>query len=660
MIFIFIDLFFENSNKKYLNLLLINFRIYTNNILINGTMKNLKNNFIIWILLLFLFNTFISFVANENKDFKEINFSELIVKINNKEIESVEIKGNNVKGKLKNGEQFYTNAIIYEKFLEDLKTNNVAFKILPLVNPKTKIFGEIFNYLPVLLLLGFLLYNIKMMKGGGEGNPFKFSKSKAKLLQMKGKLTFEDVAGIDEAKNELKELVDFLKDHEKYTSIGAKIPRGCLLVGSPGTGKTLLARAIAGEAGVPFFFISGSDFVEMFVGVGASRVRDMFADAKRNAPCIVFIDEIDAVGRHRGVGIGGGNDEREQTLNQLLVEMDGFEGNEGIIVIAATNREDVLDKALLRPGRFDRQITVQLPDIKGRKEILEVHAKKVKMAPNINLDNVAKSTPGFSGAELANVINEAALLAARNNKKIITNEEIEEATERVLMGVKNQSKVMKEEEKKITAYHEAGHAICTLYCENSDPIHKVTIIPRGRAGGYVSRLPEYDKSYHTKLEIVENIIIAMGGRVAEELIFGKDKITAGASSDIQAATYYAKNMITRWGMSDQIGTVFYAENLRYENGYGAESCSNEILKDIDFAIKKLIVESKEKCFEILDKHKDQLEIIATALLKYETLTGEEVKKLIKGEEIQVEELSQTEKTSSLISKFINKQENEEK
>lgn len=642
-----------------MNLLLINFRIFANDILVDGTMKNLKNNFIVWILLLFLFNTFISFVVDENKDFKEINFSELIVKINNKEIESVEIKGNNVKGKLKNGEQFYTNAIIYEKFLEDLKTNDVSFKVLPLVNPKTKIFGEIFSYLPVLLLLGFLLYNIKMMKGGGEGNPFKFGKSKAKLLQMKGKVTFQDVAGVDEAKNELKELVDFLKDHEKYTSIGAKIPRGCLLVGSPGTGKTLLARAIAGEAGVPFFFISGSDFVEMFVGVGASRVRDMFAEAKRNAPCIVFIDEIDAVGRHRGVGIGGGNDEREQTLNQLLVEMDGFEGNEGIIVIAATNREDVLDKALLRPGRFDRQITVQLPDIKGRKEILEVHAKKVKMAPNINLDNVAKSTPGFSGAELANVINEAALLAARNNKKIITNEEIEEATERVLMGVKNQSKVMKEEEKKITAYHEAGHAICTLYCENSDPIHKVTIIPRGRAGGYVSRLPEYDKSYHTKLEIVENIIIAMGGRVAEELIFGKDKITAGASSDIQAATYYAKNMITRWGMSDQIGTVFYAENLRYENGYGAESCSNEILKDIDFAIKKLIVESKEKCFEILDKHKDQLEIIANALLKYETLTGDEVKKLINGEEIQVEELSQTEKTSSLISKFINKQENEE-
>lgn len=643
-----------------MNLLLINFRIFENDILVDGTMKNLKNNFIVWILLLFLFNTFISFVANENKDFKEINFSELIMKVNNKEIESVEIKGNNVKGKLKNGEQFYTNAIIYEKFLEDLKTNDVSFKVLPLVNPKTKIFGEIFSYLPVLLLLGFLLYNIKMMKGGGEGNPFKFGKSKAKLLQMKGKVTFQDVAGVDEAKNELKELVDFLKDHEKYTSIGAKIPRGCLLVGSPGTGKTLLARAIAGEAGVPFFFISGSDFVEMFVGVGASRVRDMFAEAKRNAPCIVFIDEIDAVGRHRGVGIGGGNDEREQTLNQLLVEMDGFEGNEGIIVIAATNREDVLDKALLRPGRFDRQITVQLPDIKGRKEILEVHAKKVKMAPNINLDNVAKSTPGFSGAELANVINEAALLAARNNKKIITNEEIEEATERVLMGVKNQSKVMKEEEKKITAYHEAGHAICTLYCENSDPIHKVTIIPRGRAGGYVSRLPEYDKSYHTKLEIVENIIIAMGGRVAEELIFGKDKITAGASSDIQAATYYAKNMITRWGMSDQIGTVFYAENLRYENGYGAESCSNEVLKDIDFAIKKLIVESKEKCYEILDKHKDQLEIIANALLKYETLTGDEVKKLINGEEIQVEELSQTEKTSSLISKFINKQENEDK
>ena len=420
----------------------------------------------------------------------------------------------------------------------------------------------------------------------------------------------------------------------------------------------MLARAIAGEAGVPFFSISGSDFVEMFVGVGASRVRDMFATAKKNAPCIIFIDEIDAVGRHRGAGYGGGNDEREQTLNQLLVEMDGFEGNEGIIVIAATNREDVLDKALLRPGRFDRQITVQLPDIKGRREILEVHAKKVKMAPDVDLDRLAKATPGFSGAELANVINEAALLAARTNKRIITNNEIEEATERVIMGVRNQSKIMKEEEKKITAYHEAGHTVCALHCDNTDPIHKVTIISRGRAGGYLSRLPEYDKSYHTKAEMIDNITIALGGRVSEEIIFGKDKITAGASSDIQAATYYAKNMITKWGMNENVGTIYYSDNLKYENQYGgSEACSNETLKTIDCEIKKVINESKEKCEEILKNNTDQLEIIAQALLKYETLTGDEIKKLLNGEEIQQEQEIKIEAGHSLIAKMINKKGN---
>ena len=622
-------------------------------------MKGFKNNIFVWLLVIFAINFVANkFVGEQKQVGNEIIFSDFITKIENKEIESIDIKnGNKIVGVLNDGSKFYTNGIVYEKLLEDLKNNDVKIKIVPTNETKNKIIVELISWLPLILICGYSFFSFKNIKKGMD-SPFSFGKSKAQAIQVKGKVTFKDVAGIDEAKNELKELVDFLKDPDKYTAIGAKIPRGCLLIGNPGTGKTLLARAIAGEAGVPFFSISGSDFVEMFVGVGASRVRDMFATAKKNAPCIIFIDEIDAVGRHRGAGYGGSNDEREQTLNQLLVEMDGFEGNEGIIVIAATNREDVLDKALLRPGRFDRQITVQLPDIKGRREILEVHAKKVKMAPDVDLDRLAKATPGFSGAELANVINEAALLAARTNKRIITNNEIEEATERVIMGVRNQSKIMKEEEKKITAYHEAGHTVCALHCDNTDPIHKVTIISRGRAGGYLSRLPEYDKSYHTKAEMIDNITIALGGRVSEEIIFGKDKITAGASSDIQAATYYAKNMITKWGMDENVGTIYYSDNLKYENQYGgSEACSNETLKTIDCEIKKVISESKEKCEEILKNNTDQLEIIAQALLKYETLTGDEIKKLLNGEEIQQEQEIKIEAGHSLIAKMINKKGN---
>ena len=622
-------------------------------------MKGFKNNIFVWLLVIFAINFAANkFIGEQKQVGNEIIFSDFITKIENKEIESIDIKnGNKIIGVLNDGSKFYTNGIVYEKLLEDLKNNDVKIKIVPTNETKNKIILELISWLPLILICGYSFFSFKNIKKGMD-SPFSFGKSKAQAIQVKGKVTFKDVAGIDEAKNELKELVDFLKDPDKYTAIGAKIPRGCLLIGNPGTGKTLLARAIAGEAGVPFFSISGSDFVEMFVGVGASRVRDMFATAKKNAPCIIFIDEIDAVGRHRGAGYGGGNDEREQTLNQLLVEMDGFEGNEGIIVIAATNREDVLDKALLRPGRFDRQITVQLPDIKGRREILEVHAKKVKMAPDVDLDRLAKATPGFSGAELANVINEAALLAARTNKRIITNNEIEEATERVIMGVRNQSRIMKEEEKKITAYHEAGHTVCALHCDNTDPIHKVTIISRGRAGGYLSRLPEYDKSYHTKAEMIDNITIALGGRVSEEIIFGKDKITAGASSDIQAATYYAKNMITKWGMNENVGTIYYSDNLKYENQYGgSEACSNETLKTIDCEIKKVINESKEKCEEILKNNTDQLEIIAQALLKYETLTGDEIKKLLNGEEIQQEQEIKIEAGHSLIAKMINKKGN---
>lgn len=596
----------------------------------------MKSNFkrvVLYAALFFLVVNIASvFYTGDNTSGTEIKFSDFLKKVEDGEVKSVSIKGNFVSGKLSSDDTFFTYALYYDGLIESLRNNNVEIKAIPLTTKKSEFIANLLSWSPLILIGIFYYWSFKNMTKGGN-NPFGFAKSKARMLPSKNKIMFKDVAGIEEAKGELKEIVDFLKDPEKYTAIGAKIPRGCLLIGDPGTGKTLLAKAIAGEANVPFFFISGSDFVEMFVGVGASRVRDMFTDAKKNAPCIIFIDEIDAVGRHRGHGIGGGNDEREQTLNQLLVEMDGFEGNEGVIVIAATNREDVLDKALLRPGRFDRQIRVQLPDIKGREEILQVHAQKVKMAPNIELKMIAKSTPGFSGAELANIINEGALLAARNNRKVVTNEDIEEATERVIMGVKNQSKIMKEEEKKITAYHEAGHAVCTLHSKNSDPIHKVTIISRGRAGGYVSRLPEYDKSYHTKAEILDNIVISMGGRVAEEIIFGTENITAGASSDIQAATYYAKNMITKWGMDEDIGAIFYANNLQYDDKYGSEACSDETLKKIDKKIKEILEEGKNKAYTIISSNKNELEIIAKALLKYETLTNDDITKLLNGEDL---------------------------
>ncbi len=593
---------------------------------------------------------------------KKIILSDFLDKVKSKEIKSIDIKGTTIYGVDNNDEKFVVNTTFLlnqSDTIKELKEDNVKISVTPTTTKKTAFIDFILSWLPLFILAGFYMLRFSSI-GGGDG-PFGFSKSKAKLLHIKSKVTFADVAGIDEAKEELKEIVDFLKDPEKYTEIGAKIPRGCLLIGSPGTGKTLLAKAVAGEANVPFYFISGSDFVEMFVGVGASRVRDMFMEAKKNAPCLVFIDEIDAVGRHRGIGIGGGNDEREQTLNQLLVEMDGFEGNEGVIVIAATNREDVLDKALLRPGRFDRQITVQLPDVKGREEILKVHAKKAKIAPSVDLKSIAKSTSGFSGAELANIINEAGLLAARNNKKVITNDDIEEAKERVIMGVKNQSKVKKEEETKLVAYHEAGHALITLNCKNTDPIYKATIISRGNAGGYVARLLENDRHYTstTKASLLDDITIAMGGRVAEEVIFGKDKITAGALSDIKTATEYAKNMVVSWGMNDKIGTVYCSNKLKNEDGYGFEASSNEMLKLIDEEIKNIIENAKNRATEIITENKDKLELIAQALLKYETLTGEEINKVIKGEEIRNEEVEEKQEiTSSLFAKTFKNEVND--
>jgi cell division protease FtsH len=464
-----------------------------------------------------------------------------------------------------------------------------------------------------------------------------FGKSKAKLLtERSGKVTFDDVAGIDEAREELQEIVEFLRDPQRFSKLGGQIPKGALLVGSPGTGKTLLARAIAGEAGVPFFTISGSDFVEMFVGVGASRVRDMFEQAKKNAPCIVFIDEIDAVGRSRGNGLGNSNDEREQTLNQLLVEMDGFEANEGIIIIAATNRPDVLDPALLRPGRFDRQVVVPIPDIDGREKILAVHMKKVPLAPDVNSRVIARGTPGFSGADLANLVNEAALLAARRNKRLVAMQEFEDAKDKVMMGAERRSMVMTDDEKRMTAYHEAGHAIVSVHEPASDPIHKATIIPRGRALGMVMRLPERDSYSYHRDKMHANLSVSMGGRVAEEIIFGHDKVSSGASSDIQYATKLARSMVTQWGMSDKLGPLQYEEQSEGYLGYGASQRtfrSGQTNELIDNEIKGLVEGAHARATDILKTHEDQLHLLAQALLEYETLNGEEINSLLENGKI---------------------------
>ncbi len=493
--------------------------------------------------------------------------------------------------------------------------------------------------LPFLLFLGIAFFVVRQMqKNSGAGGAMGFGKSRAKMLtQKEGRVTFEDVAGIDEAREELEEIVEFLKDPSKFARLGGKIPKGALLVGSPGTGKTLLARAIAGEAGVPFFTISGSDFVEMFVGVGASRVRDMFEQAKKSAPCIVFIDEIDAVGRHRGAGLGNGNDEREQTLNQLLVEMDGFEANEGIIIIAATNRPDVLDPALLRPGRFDRQVVVPRPDIEGRVKILEVHMKKTPLAPDVDARVIARGTPGFSGADLANLVNEAALTAARKGKRLVAMLEFEEAKDKVMMGAERRSMVMTDDEKRMTAYHEAGHAIVSIHEVASDPIHKATIIPRGRALGMVMRLPERDSYSYHRDKMYANLAVAMGGRVAEEVIFGYDKVSSGASSDIQYATGLARDMVTKWGMSDKVGPVEYAQPegesfLGYSSSQPVRM-SNATAQLIDDEIKSIVEGGLNRAKALLSEHIDQLHTLAAALLEYETLSGDEIKQLIAGDDI---------------------------
>ncbi|MFN7054889.1 ATP-dependent zinc metalloprotease FtsH [Hyphomonas sp.] len=517
---------------------------------------------------------------------------------------------------------------------EVLSQNNVPFEVKPDTG-RNNVASILLSLLPILLIVGFVFFMMRQMQGGGARGAMNFGKSRARLLTEKhGRVTFDDVAGVDEAKEELQEIVEFLQDPSKFQRLGGKIPKGALLVGPPGTGKTLLARAVAGEAGVPFFTISGSDFVEMFVGVGASRVRDMFEQAKRSAPCIIFIDEIDAVGRSRGAGLGGGNDEREQTLNQLLVEMDGFEANEGIIIMAATNRPDVLDPALLRPGRFDRQVTVGNPDIIGREKILKVHMRNVPVAKDVSTKTIARGTPGFSGADLANLVNEAALLAARRGKRVVSMQEFEDAKDKVLMGPERRSMVMSEKEKILTAWHEAGHAIVAMKVPAADPVHKATIIPRGRALGMVMQLPEDDKLSMSKIEMTSRLAIIMGGRVAEELKFGDDNVTAGAASDIQQATRLARAMVTRWGYSDIIGPVDYGSDqgdvFLGQQLMQSSHISEETSRKIEEEVRKLIEQGKVDARHVMTEYRKEWEAIANGLLEYETLTGEEIAELLKG------------------------------
>ena len=562
-----------------------------------------------------------------------IAYSTFLQKVEEGSVKDVKISGTVISGTLSNGDVFKTYAVNDPTLTDRLAKANVVFQGQPEEGASIWLI-LLYQALPFVLMIGLAVFVMRQMQKNSGGGAMGFGKSRAKMLTAReGRVTFEDVAGIDEAREELQEIVDFLKDPTKFARLGGKIPKGALLVGSPGTGKTLLARAIAGEAGVPFFTISGSDFVEMFVGVGASRVRDMFAEAKKQAPCIVFIDEIDAVGRHRGAGLGNGNDEREQTLNQLLVEMDGFEANEGIIIVAATNRPDVLDPALLRPGRFDRQVTVPLPDIEGREKILGVHVKKLPLAPDVDIRRIARGTPGFSGADLANLANEAALLAARLGKRLVAMAQFESAKDKVMMGTEWKSLVMTEDEKKMTAFHEAGHALVSYHEPASDPIHKATIIPRGRALGMVVRLPERDSYSYHRDKMYANLSVAMGGRVAEELIFGYDKVSSGASGDIQQATKLARSMVTQWGMSDALGPLQYEEQqgetfLGYSQTQ-RHNISNETALLIDKEIKRLVDEANTRATSLLTDNRNQLEALANALLEYETLTGEEIDALLK-------------------------------
>ena len=592
-------------------------------------------NFALWavilLLLVALFNLFQNPTGQSGA--QEITYSQFRGDTNEGRVQSVVISGQEITGKYEDGTRFRTVAPENADYVTLLEDKGVSIQAQH-DEEGMSFLSVLISWFPMFLLIAVWIFFMRQMQGAG-GRAMGFGKSKAKLLtEAHGRVTFEDVAGVDEAKEDLEEIVEFLRDPQKFQRLGGRIPRGVLLVGPPGTGKTLLARAIAGEANVPFFTISGSDFVEMFVGVGASRVRDMFEQAKKNAPCIIFIDEIDAVGRHRGAGLGGGNDEREQTLNQLLVEMDGFEANEGIILIAATNRPDVLDPALLRPGRFDRQIVVPNPDVVGREKILKVHVRKVPLAPGVNLKTIARGTPGFSGADLMNLVNEAALLAARRGKRMVTMHEFEDAKDKVMMGAERRTLVMTEDEKRLTAYHEGGHAIVALHVPSTDPVHKATIIPRGRALGMVMQLPERDQLSMSLEQMTSRLAILMGGRVAEEQVFGGKKVTSGAASDIEQATKLARAMVTRWGFSDAVGRVALGENQEEvflgHSVARQQNISEETARKIDHEVRRLVDEGYDEANRILTEQRNELEMLAQGLLEFETLSGDEIKNLLNG------------------------------
>jgi cell division protease FtsH len=602
-------------------------------------MNNLGRNIALWVVvalfLVVLFNVFQPATQPDNAT--PVAYSSFLDEVNNGQVADVTIAGHDVTGTTKDGKAFETYTPDDPTLVGKLMAANVHVDAKPEGDNESMLERILFSFGPILVIAGLWLFMMRQMQSGG-GRAMGFGKSRARLLTEKqGRITFEDVAGIDEAKGELQEIVEFLRDPQKFQRLGGKIPKGCLLVGPPGTGKTLLARAIAGEANVPFFTISGSDFVEMFVGVGASRVRDMFEQGKKNAPCIIFIDEIDAVGRHRGAGLGGGNDEREQTLNQMLVEMDGFESNEGVILIAATNRPDVLDPALLRPGRFDRQVVVPNPDVMGREKILKVHMRKVPLASDVDPKTIARGTPGFSGADLANLVNEAALLAARIGKRVVAMSEFEHAKDKVMMGAERRSLVMSDDEKKMTAYHEGGHAICSITLPECDPVHKATIIPRGRALGMVMSLPEGDRYSTSKVKLLQQLIMAMGGRAAEEIIFGADRVSNGASGDIKMATDQTRRMVTEWGMSEKLGMISYGDNgQEVFLGHSVtqnKNVSEATAREIDNEIKTVIDHAYAEAKRILTERLADLHALAQGLLEYETLSGDEIRMVLKGEKI---------------------------
>jgi len=601
-------------------------------------MSDMAKNIVLWIIIAVVLMSVFNNFSTQKSAANSVAYSEFLQMVREGNVSSVVISGREIEGNLSSGQRFSTFSPGDDGLISDLVKNNVEFKATPPEKPSV-LMQILINWFPLFILIGLWIFFMRQMQGGGGGRgAMSFGKSKARMLsEDQIKVTFNDVAGAEEAKEEVSEMVDFLKDPSKFQKLGGKIPRGALMVGPPGTGKTLLARAIAGEAKVPFFTISGSDFVEMFVGVGASRVRDMFEQAKKHAPCIIFIDEIDAVGRHRGAGLGGGHDEREQTLNQLLVEMDGFEGNDGVIVIAATNRPDVLDPALLRPGRFDRQVTVGLPDIRGREQILKVHMRKVSISDHVKPSLIARGTPGFSGADLANLVNEAALFAARGNKRVIDTEDMERAKDKIMMGAERKSMVMNEKEKKLTAYHEAGHAIVGRLVPSHDPVYKVSIIPRGRALGVTMFLPEEDRYSHSKEHLESQVSSLFGGRIAEELIFGKEFVTTGASNDIERATSIARNMVTRWGLSERLGPLSYAEEegevFLGRSVTKHKNVSDDTAHSIDEEIRSVIDRNYHRAEQILKENMDKLHIMADALMKFETIDSAQIDNIMSGKDV---------------------------